>query len=198
MRKREMDKNPILQFEIWYKEARASGHPQPEAMALATASPSGEPSVRMVLLKGIREDGFEFYTNLESRKGREIEANPQAAAVFWWENLHRQIRIEGRVDRVDDERANQYFRTRPRGSQIGAWASRQSSVIANRESLERLAQKYEAMYEGREVPRPPLWGGLRLIPFSIEFWEERADRLHDRLIYRRLQGEGWVMKRLAP
>jgi len=194
----EMDQDPLLEFERWFEKARASGEALPEAMALATASPAGVPSVRMVLFKGINKGGFEFFTNFNSRKGRELEANPFASIVFWWERLRRQVRVEGRVQKVEEEQADQYFRTRPRGSQLGAWASRQSQVIPNRADLENRAQALEVKYRGREVPRPPFWGGFRLIPDSMEFWLGRADRLHDRLLYRRSKDDRWILERLDP
>ncbi len=194
----EMDQDPLLEFWRWFEKARASGEALPEAMALATASPAGAPSVRMVLFKGINNGGFEFFTNFDSRKGRELEVNSLASIVFWWERLRRQVRVEGRVQKVEEEQADQYFRTRPRGSQIGAWASRQSQAIPNRADLEARVRALEVEYQGREVPRPPFWGGFRLIPESMEFWQERADRLHDRLRYRRSMDDRWILERLDP
>ncbi len=194
----ELDPEPLLEFGKWFEKARESGEPLPEAMALATASPAGVPSVRMVLFKGINKGGFEFFTNFNSRKGRELEANRSASIVFWWERVQRQVRVEGRVQRVEEEQADQYFRTRPRGSQLGAWASRQSQVIPNRADLEDRVQALEVKYRGQEVPRPPFWGGFRLVPDSMEFWHGQADRLHDRLRYRRSNDGRWIIERLAP
>jgi pyridoxamine 5'-phosphate oxidase len=198
MKRAELDTDPLKQFEKWFEAAVAAGEALPEAMALATASPEGIPSVRMVLCKGIHDGGFEFFTNLNSKKSREMESNPYAAAVFWWHRVKRQIRLEGSVEKLEPGRAEAYFRTRPRGSQIGAWASRQSQVILSREELERRAGVFEKIYLDREVPCPSFWGGFRLIPSSMEFWQERAHRLHDRVRYRRTQEGRWVKERLAP
>jgi len=198
MRKADLDPNPFRQFEKWFDEARAGGESLPEAMALATASLSGHPSVRMVLLKGIHKEGFEFYTNLISRKSQELEENPRAALVFWWSQLQRQVRAEGIIERIDSKDADEYFRNRSRESQIGAWASRQSQQIPDREELERCVQEYEKKLAGREAPRPPFWGGFRLIPENIEFWQEQTARLHDRLLYRRSADQDWILERLAP
>ncbi len=198
MRRVDLDADPLKQFEKWFEEATAGGDTLPQAMALATASPQGIPSVRMVLFKSIRDGGFEFFTNLKSRKGREMDSNPYAAAVFWWQRLKRQVRVDGRVEKLAPERAKEYFHTRERGSQIGAWASRQSHVISNREELENRVKAFEKKYLGQKVPCPPFWGGFRLIPSSIEFWQQRANRLHDRFRYRRLEDGSWVTERLAP
>jgi pyridoxamine 5'-phosphate oxidase len=198
MRKADLDPNPFRQFDKWFDEALAGGETLPEAMALATTSLAGHPSVRMVLLKGIHKGGFEFYTNLKSRKSGELEDNPRAAVVFWWIKLRRQVRAEGFIERVDSKDADEYFRTRSRESQIGAWASRQSQQIPDREELERCVQEYENKLAGREVPRPPYWGGYRLIPESIEFWQEQPGRLHDRLLYRISADKNWVLERLCP
>jgi pyridoxamine 5'-phosphate oxidase len=198
MKQTELDPNPLKQFQKWFGDAIAGGESLPEAMALATASREGIPSVRMVLFKGVSEDGFEFFTNLNSKKSRDMESNPYAATVFWWEKLKRQVRLEGHVEKLGFERAEEYFRTRQRGSQLGAWASRQSQVILNREELENQARVFKEKYLGRKVPCPPFWGGFRLIPASIEFWQERANRLHDRIRYRRAQDGCWIKERLAP
>jgi pyridoxamine 5'-phosphate oxidase len=198
MRQKELDPNPLRQFERWFEDAIASGEPFPEAMALATASLEAIPSVRMVLFKGIREGGFEFFTNLKSRKGRELESNPNAAAVFWWQRSKRQLRLEGSIEKLSTARAEQYFRTRQRGSQIGAWASMQSQVISGREELESRVRTFEKTNRGRKVTCPPFWGGFRLIPSAMEFWQERENRLHDRFRYRYADGERWIMERLAP
>jgi pyridoxamine 5'-phosphate oxidase len=198
VKKMNLDPNPLRQFEKWFNEALTGGETAPEAMALATASPAGIPSVRMVLLKGVHKAGFEFFTNFDSRKSHELKGNPHAAVVFWWRNLQRQVRAEGSIEKIDSEEADEYFRTRPRGSQIGAWASRQSQVISGRAELEKRVRDYEIKFSDREVPRPPFWGGFRLIPSSIEFWEERPDRLHDRLLYRISADRIWLLERLSP
>jgi len=200
----EVDPDPIGQFERWFKEAVAAALPEPTAMALATATPAGRPSVRMVLLKGVDQRGFVFYTNHESRKGQELAANPLAALTFWWPPpVHRQVRVEGRVERVPLEESEAYFRTRPVGSRLGAWASPQSSVIPGRDVLERRYETLAARYGGdaadAEVPLPPFWGGYRLTPDVIEFWQGRENRLHDRLRYTRERPTApWTIERLAP
>jgi pyridoxamine 5'-phosphate oxidase len=170
---------------------------EPNAMALATASPDGAPSVRMVLLKGLRDGRFIFFSNYESRKARDLEVNPRASLLFFWPDLERQVRITGTVLRLVQEESAVYFATRPRGSQIGAWASRQSSVLSSRDELEREAAKIREDYSGRDVPMPPYWGGYALSPEQFEFWQGRPDRLHDRLHYT-LTGTEWRMERLAP
>jgi pyridoxamine 5'-phosphate oxidase len=166
-------------------------------MTLATATPDGRPSARVVLLKGFDERGFVFYTNYEGRKSRELEANPRAALLFYWGELERQVRVEGRVSRVPDRESDAYFAGRPRGSQLGAWASEQSRPVRDRGALERRLRELEGEYEGREVPRPAFWGGYRVVPETMEFWQGRENRLHDRLRYRRAEG-GWKIERLQP
>jgi pyridoxamine 5'-phosphate oxidase len=188
---------PIRQIEAWFAEARGSGLLEPNAMALATASLDGRPSVRIVLLKGIDAQGLTFFTNLDSRKAQELAANPRAALCFWWDRLERQLRIEGRVEKVAAEEADAYFASRPHGSRIGAWASPQSRVIASRAVLEADVAREEGRFEGQDVPRPPVWGGYRIVPELVELWQGRSDRLHDRLVYRR-GADGWTLERLAP
>jgi pyridoxamine 5'-phosphate oxidase len=188
---------PLRQFREWFETARAAGVEVPETMTLATATADGAPSARMVLLKGADEDGFVFFTGYESRKGAEIEQNPRAALVFHWQPLGRQVRVEGPVERVREQESAEYFASRPRGSQLAAWASRQSRPLESREELERRYVELEREYEGREVPRPPHWGGFRLRPEAIEFWEHRDNRMHERLRYTRAS-DGWSVELLSP
>ena len=197
MEERDLDPEPLRQFERWFAEARAAGVAAPEAMALATATAGGLPSVRMVLLKGADERGFDFYTNYESRKARELEANPQAALLFHWRRLGRQVRIEGQVARIPDGESEAYFRTRPLESRLAAWASPQSRPLASRDELDGLYAEAVARFPGDEVPLPPQWGGFRLQPDSYEFWQHGDDRLHDRVRYEREDGV-WRRERLAP
>ena len=193
-----VDANPIRQFQLWFGEAMRCGMPMADAMTLCTATADGKPSARMVLLKGIDESGFVFYTNYQSRKAAELEANPFAALVFYWEPLERQVRVEGRVARISAEESDRYFQTRPRESQLGAIASPQSNVIENREVLEQGFRELEEKYRDQIIERPPHWGGYRLVPDRIEFWKGRPGRLHDRLLYE-LQANGeWKRSRLAP
>ena len=193
----DTDPNPIEQFRTWFDEALATNLHEPNAMIVATATPDGRPSARVVLLKGFDERGFVFYTNYEGRKGQELEANPYAALLFYWGELERQVRLEGRVGRIPEEESDAYFAGRPRGSQLGAWASEQSRPIKDRGALEKRLRELEAEYEGREVPRPPFWGGYRVEPESWEFWQHDEHRLHDRELYTRT-GDGWRVERLAP
>lgn len=188
---------PVEQFRRWYAEARAAGGPEPDAMALATVGADGRPSARMVLLRGFDVDGFAFYTNFESRKGRDLSANPRAALLFHWPLLDRQVRIEGAVERLTDVQSDAYFAQRPLGSRIAAWASAQSRVIENRAALEREVERRTKEFRHHEIPRPPFWGGFRVRPETVEFWQSRLHRLHDRLRYR-ASGKGWVIERLAP
>ena len=192
----ELDADPLRQFERWFAAAEDAGLPAPEAMALATSTPDGRPSARMVLLKSADEHGFSFFTSYESRKGRELADNPHAALLFHWQLLGRQVRIEGRVERISGEESDAYFRTRPAASRLAAWASPQSKPLADRAELERLSAETVARH-GDDVPRPPQWGGFRLLPDAYEFWEHGDDRLHDRIRYER-DATGWSRTRLAP
>jgi pyridoxamine 5'-phosphate oxidase len=191
------DRDPMDLFKEWFAAATESGVFMPEAMALATATPEGAPSVRMVLLKTVDERGFVFYTNYGSRKGEELEANPKAALCFHWAVLERQVRVEGTVERVTHEESFRYFSSRPRGSRIGAWASRQSRPLASREELEERVRRFDKEYPGDDVPLPPFWGGYLLRPQAMEFWQGKANRLHERLAFTR-SGAGWETLRLYP
>ena len=192
-----IDRDPIRQFQLWFNDAFAAGLPLPEAMTLATATPDGRPSARMVLLKQVDHDGFVFFTNYRSAKAEELDANPYAALVFYWAKLDRQVRVEGSVVKTSAQESCDYFKTRPRESQIGAWASSQSQAISSREVLEQRARELEALYLDREVDCPEFWGGYRLKPERIEFWKSRVGRLHDRILYQR-DANGWSITRLAP
>ena len=198
LREDEVDPNAIRQFERWFDEAMKAGVSEPDAMTLATATPDGRPSARVVLLRGVDDRGFVFFTNYDSRKGRELAANPWAALVLFWHELERQVRVEGQVRRVSVQESDHYFQSRPAGSQIGAWASPQSEVIKSRESLEIRCQELEKSFEDATIPRPPNWGGFRLVPETIEFWQGRPSRLHDRLRYTRREQSKWLVERLAP
>lgn len=189
--------DPITLFGRWFGNAGASDMLLPEAMTLATASRDGAPSARMVLLKAFGPDGFDFYTNYGSRKARELEENPRATLVFHWPVHQRQVRIEGRVERTSTDTSAGYFRTRPRGSRLAAWASRQSEEVEGREALDAQFQEQRDHFEGQDVPLPPFWGGYRLRPEVIEFWQGRINRLHDRIVFRRT-GDGWQRARLQP
>jgi pyridoxamine 5'-phosphate oxidase len=194
----DLDPDPFAQFGKWFEEAKPL-QPLAETMTVATATPEGEVSARLVLLKDFDRRGFVFYTNYNSRKAAQLHQNPRAALVFWWQPLDRQVRIEGAVCRTTEEESNAYFATRPRGSQIGAWASEQSKVIAGRGDLDATFEQLAATYKDRPIPRPPHWGGYRVIPILFEFWQGRQDRLHDRFIYRlRNDAKDWVIERLSP
>jgi pyridoxamine 5'-phosphate oxidase len=193
----DADPDPLRQFAAWFREAGDSGVRAPEAMAVATATPDAEPSVRMVLMKQFDERGFVFFTNYESRKGQELLANPRAALLFHWDTLGRQVRIEGPAERVGAEESAAYVRSRPRGSQLSALASPQSRPVESRAELERLVAELEALSADGELPLPEHWGGIRVRPELYEFWQHREDRLHDRLVYTPA-GDGWAVARLAP
>jgi pyridoxamine 5'-phosphate oxidase len=192
-----MATDPFALFDEWFEAARASEPNDPEAMALATADAHGRPAVRMVLLKGHGPDGFVFYTNDQSAKGGQLAGNPRAALLFHWKSLRRQVRVEGRVERVSDAQADAYFATRARDSQLGAWASDQSRPLDARATFERRFDEMKQRFEGREVPRPPHWGGYRLVPERIEFWSDRPNRLHERRLFTREPG-GWSEGLLYP
>lgn len=198
LREEDVGSDPLRLFAGWRAEALDAGVREPEAAALATVSPDGSPSLRMVLVKSFDEGGFVFYSNYASRKGRELEGNPAAAILFHWDPLGRQVRIEGRAARVSGEESAAYVRSRPRRSQLSALASPQSEVIESREALERRVAELEQRHEGAELPLPREWGGFRLAAQSVEFWQQRHDRLHDRLRYRRRPDGGWLLERLAP
>lgn len=192
--------DPLLQFQRWFEDAQAAKLPLANAMTLATVSTGGAPAARVVLLKGVEGGGFVFYTNYASRKGRELTAQPRACLVFLWAELERQVRIEGRVERVASADADAYYASRPLGARLSAWASTQSDLVDSRAALERALEEMGRRH-GEHPPRPPHWGGYRLLPEAIEFWQGRANRLHDRLLYRRAAGDstaGWKIERLAP
>jgi pyridoxamine 5'-phosphate oxidase len=191
--------NPLQTLADWLEEARQRGAPEPDAMALATATRSGEPAVRIVLCRGIDARGLRFFTNYESRKGHELEANPRGAVSFFWAVLDRQVRVEGRVERLSAADSDAYFRQRPRGHQLGAWASAQSQPLASLEDLRGESDRLDAQYNGQEIPRPPHWGGFLLRPTSVELWTRGAERLHDRVRYEPHGADGqWTAARLAP
>lgn len=197
--KSDIDANPIRQFRIWFDEVRASGVSEQDAisMTLGTANKDGQPSARIVLLKSFDDRGFVFYTNYHSRKGKELSDNPRACLLFYWSQLWRQVRAEGYIEKVSTAESEAYFQSRPLGSRLGAWASNQSEVVETREVLEARFAELEKRF-GEDVPRPKHWGGYRLKPNSIEFWQGRDNRLHDRLLYRLKEDGGWSIERLGP
>jgi pyridoxamine 5'-phosphate oxidase len=194
----DLDDDPIALFRRWFAEAHAAGTIEGEAMTLATATPDGRPSARIVLLKGVDADGFAFYTNRESRKGRELKANPHVALVWHWPALERQVRVTGTATPLDADASDAYFATRPRGSQLGAWASEQSRPLLRRDELDERWASLAARFADVPVPRPPHWGGFRVAPVEIEFWQGRANRLHDRFAYTRTAAGAWQRTRLQP
>jgi pyridoxamine 5'-phosphate oxidase len=198
LREEDVDPDPVAQFRVWFAAAADAGLRMPEAAAVATATNDGTPSVRMVLVKQADENGFVFYTNYESRKARELAINPSAALLFYWDPLGRQVRIEGGVERTSAEESETYIRTRARGSQLSALSSPQSRPIASRAVLETRVAELSERYAGDDLPLPEAWGGFRLTPKTFEFWQNRNDRLHDRLLYRRRPEGGWAIERLAP
>ncbi len=197
LQKKSVSKNPFEQFSKWFDDVVKTKIEQPNAMILATASKDGIPSARVVLLKGVEQDGFRFFTNYNSQKGRELIENPSASLLFFWYELERQIRISGKVEKVSIKESEEYFKTRPYESQLGAWASNQSKIIINREFLEKKFSELKMKYREGEVPLPPYWGGFKLIPHSFEFWQGRENRLHDRIAYSK-EKEEWKIERLSP
>lgn len=194
----EVDENPFQQFSKWFNDAIKAQVLEPNAMTLATASKEGIPSARIVLLKDFNEKGFTFYTNYNSCKAQQLDNNPLAALIFFWGDLERQVRIEGVVEKVNTSEAEDYFQSRPKGSQLGAWASPQSEIIPDRTFLEKNLNQLSEKYKDNDVPKPEHWGGYRVIPTSIEFWQGRSNRLHDRLLYKQNKDRSWKIVRLAP
>ncbi len=197
LRRATANQDPFKQFALWFREANEEIAVLPEGMTLATCGDDGQPQARVVLLKDFDDRGFVFFTNYNSAKGRELGQNDRAVLNFWWGPLERQVRITGRVEKVSQAESDAYFVTRPHGSRIGAWASQQSEPVASREILESRVADLEKKYDDGDIPRPPHWGGYRVIPDAVEFWQGRPDRLHDRLLYQR-EGEGWTISRLNP
>ncbi len=194
----DIDPKPFIQFRKWFDQACSAKLPEPNAMTLATATPDGKPSARMVLLKDFDARGFVFFTNYNSQKGQELAENPQAALVFWWAELERQVRISGHVEKVSENESDKYFYSRPFNSRLGAWVSNQSEIIPSREILEQSMEELQKKYQNQDVKRPPHWGGLRVIPMEIEFWQGRPSRLHDRLRYTCTDNNTWKIERLSP
>jgi len=195
---KDVEDDPIKQFQNWWQHAIETKIEEPNAMTLATCNASGKPSARIVLLKGIKENGFVFFTNYQSRKAKEIEENAFVALVFFWKELERQIRIEGKIEKINAKESDEYFSIRPRESQIGAWSSPQSSIIENAEVLQKNVTKFIKQFKSKEIPRPDFWGGYIVEPSAIEFWQGRPGRLHDRLKYSLSENNGWIKNRLAP
>ncbi|GAC1305210.1 MAG: pyridoxamine 5'-phosphate oxidase [Mucilaginibacter sp.] len=194
----ESKADPIKQFDAWFSDAMEAKELEPNAMTLATATHDGRPSARIVLLKGVNENGFMFYTNYLSRKGKEITKNPLGALTFFWAGMERQVRIEGTIEKLSKEQSDRYFQSRPKNSQIGALASPQSQEIASREILEKKWSELEVEYDGKDIPKPSFWGGYILKPRLIEFWQGRPSRLHDRILYKKIDNKNWKKVRLAP
>jgi pyridoxamine 5'-phosphate oxidase len=198
LREIDLETDPFKQFKTWFDQALNAQLPEPNAMTLATSTMEGKPSARMVLLKDFSDRGFVFYTNYLSHKGQELATNPQGALVFWWAQLERQVRIEGKVCQVSPQESDEYFHSRPINSQLGAWVSNQSQIVNSREVLEQRQEELIVQYEGQIIPRPPHWGGFRVVPTEIEFWQGRPSRLHDRLLYRLQDNNKWLIERLSP
>ncbi len=198
LREIDLATDPFKQFKTWFDQALNAQLPEPNAMTLATSTIEGRPSARMVLLKDFSDRGFVFYTNYLSHKGQELATNPQAALVFWWAQLERQVRIEGKVCQVSPQESDEYFHSRPINSQLGAWVSNQSQIVNSRDVLEQRQEELIVQYEQQIIPRPPHWGGFRVVPIEIEFWQGRPSRLHDRLLYRLQEDNKWLIERLSP
>ena len=194
---KDVDPDPIKQFQLWWNEAMMSNIEEPNAMTLATSNSKGKPSARIVLLKGLSNEGFAFYTNYESRKGKELKENPHASLLFFWKELERQVRVEGTVSKADEEKSNEYFSSRPAASKLGAWSSPQSSVIKSRDELDENVKKYQQQFGEGNIPKPQHWGGYVVKPTLIEFWQGRPSRLHDRIQYTLLADGRWKIERLA-
>ncbi|MBW8048732.1 MAG: pyridoxamine 5'-phosphate oxidase [Cytophagales bacterium] len=197
LNKKNIDQDPIKQFNKWLSVAKKTSMIHPEAMTLATSTKDGKPSVRILLLKGVIDSKFIFFTNYQSSKAKEIEVNPYGALLFYWEKLERQVRIKGKIEKIAEKESEDYFKTRPNGSKLGAWASPQSEVIPDRTFLEKNFKEFEEKYKNEEIPRPQYWGGYQLIPSMLEFWQGKPNRLHDRIRYR-LENDKWIIERLAP
>jgi pyridoxamine 5'-phosphate oxidase len=193
----DIDKDPFRQFSLWFEQASNAGIMEPNAMSHATVSPDGQPSMRVVLLKGVDDKGFIFFTNYESRKGKDIELNPKSSLLFFWGELERQVRIEGTIEKISQESSKAYFDSRPEGSRIGAWSSDQSTIVASRDVLESRFDENMSRFAGKDIPMPDYWGGYRLVPTMLEFWQGRGSRMHDRIRYR-LVDNTWLIDRLSP
>lgn len=198
LHEKDLDANPIAQFKNWWRQAVEIKIEEPNAMTLATSDMSGKPSARIVLLKEIKDNGFVFFTNYQSRKGKEIEMNPFVSLLFFWKELERQVRIEGKIKKTPTAESDEYFNSRPAESRIGAWSSPQSTVIDSRDILQKNVEKYTTKFGTENIPRPEFWGGYIVIPYCIEFWQGRPGRLHDRLQYSLTKNDEWIIKRLAP